>query len=182
MRMNFDPDCQLIQRVNPPVQGTSPLIKLGMKLGFGGGGSGFLPDVEQELVKIMSFDYMGRAEFEFGALPKCMMNIAESKKRYGAYAVKIATGKETDPTEHTLYLFVRREMLADYIRYLNDLANTFSYAGLKRALLGEAKTVAWIDLRNEAWFSTDLEMTQALLKFLKIKRFGKVKFEPLEVE
>jgi hypothetical protein len=58
---------------------------------FGGGlkNGGLSPDAMNLLRPIFSFDYMGSAEFEFGAIPKSLKYMADNINTYGCWNTKI---------------------------------------------------------------------------------------------
>lgn len=70
-----------IQRLCKPLNFEKPISVLAAALSFGGGlrRGGLSEEAMSLLVPIMSFDYMGAAEFEFGALPKALQAMAKHK-------------------------------------------------------------------------------------------------------
>ena len=79
----------LIQRLKKPVDFDNPFS-------FGGGlQNGGLSKNAMKLVRgIWSFDYMGCAEFEFGAIPESLGNIANYCTKGNVYTNKISFKKE----------------------------------------------------------------------------------------
>ncbi len=63
-----------VQRLNAPIGVINPFS-------FGGGliDGGFAPDAMKILRDIISFDYMGSAEFEWGAVPTAFKSLFEDK-------------------------------------------------------------------------------------------------------
>ena len=81
----------LVQRLNKP-RVFHP--KLGIKdnpFSFGGGllRGGLSAEAMDLLRPIMSFDYMGAAEFEFGAVPRALSVMAENHKEYEGFTIEI---------------------------------------------------------------------------------------------
>jgi hypothetical protein len=81
----------LIQRLERPSDGTA-LLGRDNPFSFGGGlRNGGLSDEAMDLLRgIFSFDYMGAAEFEFGAVPAALREIAKNAKHYRAFSFSIA--------------------------------------------------------------------------------------------
>lgn len=72
----------LVQRLNAPQGFDNPFA-------FGGGlKNGGLADDAMEILRgIFSFDYMGAAEFEFGAVPEALNRIANSPLEAGEFSI-----------------------------------------------------------------------------------------------
>lgn len=72
----------LVQRLNRPFRGNpdSPLAQLGTSLSFGGGlrNGGLTKDAMALLRQHFEFDYMGAAEFEFGAVPEAFRKMTKA--------------------------------------------------------------------------------------------------------
>lgn len=70
----------LIQRLDPPFKSEHPLGGKDNPFAFGGGyRNGGLSDEAMDLLRdIFRFDYMGAAEFEFGAVPEALNKIAKA--------------------------------------------------------------------------------------------------------
>jgi hypothetical protein len=76
----------LVQRLMAPWEikkGTLGALFGGNPFSFGGGvkNGGLTDEAMKLLTPLMSFDYMGAAEFEFGALPKSLQRLAEKAKK-----------------------------------------------------------------------------------------------------
>lgn len=71
-------DSILIQRLDPPFLGMGEMLDNPFSFGGGLRNGGLSPDAMDLLRPIFSFDYMGAAEFEFGAVPKAFQQIAET--------------------------------------------------------------------------------------------------------
>lgn len=80
----------LVQRLDMPYNGDHILGK-DNPFAFGGGlKNGGLSDEAMDLLRgIFSFDYMGAAEFEFGAVPKALTAIAQYTKTLKAWSFSI---------------------------------------------------------------------------------------------
>jgi hypothetical protein len=78
----------LIQRLDPPVERDN-------LFNFGGGlrNGGFTAEAMDVLRGVFSFDYMGAAEFEFGAVPKALDGLVKSTDDLVAYSFEIPLAK-----------------------------------------------------------------------------------------
>lgn len=72
----------LVQRLRAPMGGVNPFS-------FGGGyKNGGLSDQAADLLRaVWSFDYMGAAEFEFGAVPKALNAMMSDRKHLATFTV-----------------------------------------------------------------------------------------------
>lgn len=128
----------LIQRLQKALGKANPFS-------FGGGykNGGLSDEFMSFLVGIFSFDYMGAAEFEFGALPEAFQEMAKSmeEKKLIAY------------THHGVHIISREDMKADIQDWI-DLAKetpgfyTKEFVGLHEAIKGERDFIGWVDLDN----------------------------------
>ena len=80
----------LIQRLNKPY-GENPFGLKDNPFAFGGGlvNGGLSHEAMDILRGIFSFDYMGAAEFEFGAVPKALQTIAANAGNMIAFSFNI---------------------------------------------------------------------------------------------
>lgn len=104
----------LVQRLKKPYKRDNPFA-------FGGGlRNGGLSDEAMEILRgVFSFDYMGAAEFEFGAVPKILQEMARSADVYEAFSftfplAKVAKGwrdkSEGDPIgDATIYVICHKD-------------------------------------------------------------------------
>jgi len=174
----------LIQRLDKPTGSLNPFS-------FGGGHvNGGLSDEGAEALKsICSFDYMGSAEFEFGALPKALNSIASSaeKTELEAYAVEVS-GKpsfefsdrrlsfedkrkvaDNHQIKTTVYVVARKELKQHIEQLLVELSSD-NFRGKERTAFCESvfgispetygDCVGWLELDNGFFFTKDFEMFQ----------------------
>lgn len=173
---------RLIQRLKKPGSGV-PFEHYGMKdnpFSFGGGlKNGGLSDKAMDLIRgIFSFDYMGAAEFEFGAVPEAMSRIAESNLT--AFSFSIPRSKveknwrdksnETPVGEATVYVLCPVEHATEIEARIRSWAKkepAYPYdfkerSGLQGALRPYEKwdtdICGWLELNNGFLFFTDQEM------------------------
>lgn len=157
----------LIQRLKAPEKSAIPGMVFN-PFSFGGGLSngGLSPQAAVILSTVCSFDYMGAAEFEFGAVPKAFKFIAENK-----------------PTHHLLtsfgnniYLIMPEAMKDMVIDRVVDIATnegfrSKEYVGLREQLIGRngKMYLGWLELDNGFMFFTDEKMFIAFKDLFNIK-------------
>lgn len=169
----------LIQRLEP-ARSFGPFGK-DNPFSFGGGlRNGGLSDDAMDLLRdIFSFDYMGSAEFEFGAVPKALQALAADADKLHAGAMPVDL---VDVPRHwrdrsegessgraTIYLLCRREHLDEVTERVRGWA-TGTGGRLKEATHLTAvlrpdtsggyvpDTCGWLELNNGFFFFTDAEM------------------------
>lgn len=170
----------LIQRLERPRR-AHPLLGPDNPFSFGGGlRNGGLSDEAMGLLRgIFSFDYMGSAEFEFGAVPEALNKIAKRASEYLAASFTIPLSavhkdfreKGPEPTgEATVYILCRADHTLGVIRRIRGWAKK-PYGGLKEvthlsSVLRPAgdwtpRVCGWLELDNGFFFFTDEAMWRA---------------------
>lgn len=177
-------DTYLIQRLRKPygsksIFGSNPFS-------FGGGlRNGGLSDEAMDLLKeVFSFDYMGAAEFEFGAVPKALQLIAKNAGNYEAFSFtfplsKVKQGwrdKSTEKPTGDVIIYVicnkadSKEVTARIKLNASNAGGGNSSAGrnLKEPTLlsntlrpdgdWDPGMLGWLELDNGFFFFTDKEM------------------------
>lgn len=163
----------LIQRLQAPQRSDNPFA-------FGGGmKNGGLSDQAMDIIRgIFSFDYMGSAEFEFGALPKTLQKIASSIDEYSMATIQVAFKYKEWKTNTTLtgkvpvYVICRMADLAEVTRRIEAYAKGKTPKseegydmGTKERVsldgsLAEAeydkRTIGWLELDNGYFFFKDI--------------------------
>jgi hypothetical protein len=148
----------LIQRLEKPKGFVNPFS-------FGATGNGCLSKEALNLLKnIWSFDYMGNAEFEFGAVPKALQKIAGYCAEKKACTSKIELKKD-------VYYICEKKNKSEVISVIKNLAedeyrnfHLKSYCGLKKNLDGDEyaqRLGGWLELDNAFMFFVDKEMYDA---------------------
>lgn len=98
---------------------------------------------------LFSFDYMGSAEFEFGALPRALSKICEVADALQAYEVTF--GKKS------LWLVTTKKEVSEAMRMLKLAADeqirTKEYVGIEAHLKGTEKDRGYKDYK--AWWAID---------------------------
>ncbi len=189
----------LIQRLQKPlvIEGKnkdSVLAKLVIDnpFAFGGGGGGLSKEAMDILRDVLRFDYMGSAEFEFGAVPEALQTIIKSKTliateisvkaRLSEYWYKKdKCGRRTDkerPFEtKTVYVICPKEMLDHVTTTVKMCATNEISLGLKeacrldRGLFPENAydPVGWLELDNGFMFFADKEMFENMCKIFQVE-------------
>lgn len=158
----------LIQRLNLPFNNEMAEI-----WSFGGGlKNGGLSKEAMELLRpIFSFDYMGSAEFKFGAIPKCFQEIARKISEYIAWECVIENkpihiiSKKEDKKEIKTLL----NLLAKGKVHLKDSSHFEWALGIDKYMKRECDTIGWLELDNNFIFFIDktaFEKTAALFDLI----------------
>jgi len=130
-------------------------------MSFGAGGHGLTPEAVEDLIKIMSFDYMGGAEFEYGVLAKCLNQMYSFQKDYTQSAVEYSG--------QTFHIFAPSVIIDRCVNDLVSLAQSKTVALIKEAVQGKTDVVAWLDISNNVFFTLDEEMFTKFLGFLEVE-------------
>lgn len=159
----------LVQRLLAPQEGV--LGGRDNPFSFGGGlKNGGLSDEAMDLVRsIWSFDYMGSAEFEFGAVPEALNTIAQNQKHY--------IGDDTFQIgDRTVYMIIRPEWREEVIEYITSWSKgegrlkepTRLDLALNPPDWYTTKAGGWLELDNGYFFFVDSLMFQATCDLFEI--------------
>lgn len=164
----------LIQRLKKPFKKGNPFCFGGQTKNRGG-----IDKLDYELLKkIWRFDYMGSAEFEFGAIPKALNFIKENAKGYVLGKVNLPfiyepllPGKNISGNKDVFYICREEDEKEVTQRLALWAKNDSPYSlGLKeqtefpRSLASTSKDESysicygWLELENHFMFFTDFEM------------------------
>lgn len=181
----------LIQRLNRPWGNA-----LGGRLGpdnpfaFGGGlRNGGLSEEGMSLLReIFSFDYMGSAEFEWGAVPDALSAIAKRAKHYRAgsttipladVAIDFRDDRGALEGERTVWVIAHREHLDEAIRRIHGWAREGFNRGLKETTRlssslrpfheWDEEVQGWLELDNGFFFFADEEMWRNVASLFGVK-------------
>lgn len=158
----------LIQRLNKATGIDNPFS-------FGGGlKNGGLSDDAMSLLRgIFSFDYMGAAEFEFGAVPKALQKLGNDKNLTTAQFTITHGGRD-----HTIYILCNEadvdevtERIKPWLLPYGERPHMKEQPNLERALDDEewCRTKGWLELNN-GWFAfADYEMFANTAKLFGLK-------------
>ena len=187
---------RLIQRLRKPVKIKNPTTVcekfiVHNPFAFGGGlkNGGFSDEAMNLLKDIFQFDYMGAAEFEFGAVPEALQIIAKAKKDYIAFQIPKVKYKYSDyrggvvlTGTNPVYIICRKDWkeevttrikakaLGDHGRHKNNFDTkgaVFLNESLTRADV--RGTMGWLELDNGYFFFTDKEMFANVCELFKLK-------------
>ena len=151
----------LVQRLQTPLS----FEKIGLKdnpFTFGGGlkNGGLSNDAMDVLRSIFSFDYMGSAEFEWGAIPQSLTNIVENLIHYSAHSIEI--------NKVPVYIICNTEQYDLVEQRVRELAveqklTLKEYCGLELCIIDILKNrpyrfVGWLELNNDFMFFVDKEV------------------------
>jgi len=152
----------LIQRLQKPFKTQPMTIFKDNPFSFGGGlKNGGLSDKAMDLIRdIFRFDYMGSAEFEFGAVPQAIRFIAEQASKNNLINGKVEVGKgETVyylvPLEYEVEAVYRIKQLRidEYKFPLKEHCGLTDYFDEHR--MYQRETVGWLELDNGFMFFVD---------------------------
>ena len=140
---------------------------------FGAGrpNGGFDDGAFEALSRIFGFDYMGRGEYEFGALPNSIGRIYDysANGELASGSVKLGGGE--------VFYICRKDIAAEVARRIRKLGEgeaweqrgpkrlrvvTSDFVGLRRSLengsVDAKRPVGWLEIDNHFMFFTDREM------------------------
>lgn len=157
----------LIQRLKKPSVKSHPIFGKDNPFSFGGGyKNGGLSDKAMEYIgEIFQFDYMGAAEFEWGAVPEALSLIAKMNENLVANSLEVKTKNKNTGTVYYLCGSDQEDEIKKRIKaFAKDEWNkdyrTKEYIGLRANIDGAkyADSVGWLELNNGYFFFTDKEM------------------------
>lgn len=147
---------------------------------FGGGlKNGGLSEDAMNLVRdVFSFDYMGSAEFEFGAVPEALKKMVDTPLVTSLVHTGIGSG---------VVHFICKQDCADEVRSricewaAGEPRNTKESVGLNRALKGEkySRAVGWLELDNGFMFFIDQGMFEKVCELFGIESKSLTANQPL---
>jgi hypothetical protein len=157
----------LVQRLREPINYENVFA-------FGGGyKNGGLSDEAFNLLKgVFSFDYMGAAEYEFGAVPKCLKAIAEMRQAYDKWEITV--------NKTPIYVIGPAPLKEEIIERIIYIANNKGYikcgcdlnsaVGLnKYCAKDKCRTIGYLELDNNFAFFTKKETSDDFAKLLGIE-------------
>lgn len=159
----------LIQRLKQPYKTENQLTTLLDAFSFGGGlKNGGLTDDAMKLLKTcFTFDYMGSAEFEFGAVPAALAYIYDNRKKYETFELPVTTEEGCDglllciiPTafKDEIRTFLLREVYKDRYGDLKEITRLHAVVRVPPEDLPKQRIQGWLELDNGFFFFTDSEM------------------------
>jgi hypothetical protein len=135
---------------------------------FGGGmrHGGLSDDAMKLLRDVFSFDYMGAAEFEWGAVPKALQLIASKAKHLTGFSLPCGVHVLCDRRDRDeIVERVNEWAAAPY----NDLKeNTRLHDALNPRHKWDTNVCGWLELDNGFFFFTDADMFNATARLFGV--------------
>ena len=169
----------LIQRLKKPFKETPNSLNTALlsALSFGGGlKNGGLSDEAMSLISpLMRFDYMGSAEFEWGAIPNFFKNIAKKISTYTAWQLEV--------NKHKVYVVGETELMEAINYRIGQIADPYKHKlffkespqfniavnNAASCVPIETDTVGWLELDNEFMFFVDEQMFNGVVNLFNIQ-------------
>jgi hypothetical protein len=162
---------RLVQRLCAPRVKEGQVDALAKAFSFGGGGGRLTEKAWEMLSPIFHFDYMGAAEFEFGAVPQALLMMSEMKLT--AFVLKTYT------TQTPVYVLCDENLANEIIDRIQAIAKGEECQGNEIRLHEKSyflealtpvrdfdkKFLGWLELDNGFFWTTNLEMWR---KFAKV--------------
>ena len=176
----------LIQRLKKPFEIETNLTKFANAFSFGGGlkNGGLGEEAFNLIKKIWRYDYMGSAEFEWGAVPKSLSRIYSNRLDYTS-GEKIVKAYATDyrgakwkpiSKESTVFYICKKADKEQVVDCLAKLATDKNFYRTKEAVCLNTSVcgmtsdiVGWHDLDNDFLFFTDNQMYEQTKSLFNIK-------------
>lgn len=174
-------DTYLVQRLEKP-RGYGKLGLMDNPFSFGGGlrDGGLNPEAMNLLRPIFGFDYMGAAEYEFGALPKALKALAEGELAFGSLEFreedvvecrKVSKKREPLPLHYyTVYYLCPKRYQKEVVKRIYedakgklDIKN--GYKQFSQTLRMDEErwpddTIGWFELDNGFFYFVDKEAAE----------------------
>lgn len=168
-------DTYLVQRLGEPYKTKSLLSAVGESFSFGGGykNGGLSDDAFKLIREIFSFDYMGAAEYEFGAVPAFFRTMVTAIKDYSAWELSINKTPVYvfGPTALKELINERLQQIAkDKSGYIKCGCNFSTATGQNKYSPKErCRTIGWLELDNTFAFFTSKEVFDNFCKLFGIE-------------
>jgi hypothetical protein len=177
----------LIQRLLRPFKTENKFTELANAFSFGGGyKNGGLSDEAMVLLKdIFRFDYMGAAEFEWGAVPKSLSFLFENAQKGDVVAARIPVPYKYKAWDEKIekrgispvWYICHKDHELEVINRINNFAvgkgeHTKERVKLDSAMGGDQYSkdnIGWLEIDNHYMFFTDQEAFNKMIQLLGIK-------------
>jgi hypothetical protein len=155
---------------------------------FGGGlrNGGINPKAMEMLRPIFGFDYMGAAEFEFGAVPEALQKMSSAELVTANVTVETSAdgyvwkdGGKKGTCSTLVYVLCQKEHLDEVTKRIQTMGderklNTHERVGLEDSirLIADGKaahTLGWLEINNGYMFFVDKEMWKKTCALFGIK-------------
>ena len=183
---------RLVQRLQPPSKAPegSALSKLDNVFSFGGGyvNGGLSKGAMDAIRSIFRFDYMGAAEYEFGAVPEAMKKLIEARQQdtLGAFMLEVEGSRAKDahtviPHKRMIWFFCDKapEMVAHVQQFLKvHAAEAYprrEWATRDSTNIHREMHTTWRDQQEPRWSETSggLELDNGFIYFLNVEQAEK---------
>lgn len=178
----------LVQRLKKPFPKSWEHKRNPFSFGAGLRNGGLSEKAAKMLDDVFQFSFMGRGEFEFGAVPKALAAIFEARKDYIAFDVRVLWKHEDWSKKRKrilkgkspVYVICHRDWKEDVIKFIRSkalyplgkkyetLESVLLDAGL--AKVGKCQTCGWLEISNGYFFFTDLQMYKKTCGLFEIKK------------
>jgi len=167
---------RLVQRLKKPTGCYNPF-----SFGSGLKNGGLTQDAFDQLNKIFSFDLMGAAEFEFGAIPKALEKMFDNKSDFvkGFITVNWKTTRwktgEAIKGKDKVYFLCHKEQRKEVKRRITSWATGNNISGLPKCSVSLDYSFdsnfcqGWLELDNGFFFFIDKEMWKNTNKLFGVK-------------
>lgn len=174
----------LIQRLLKPFQQKTKGISVAEVFAFGGGlqRGGLSKEAWDLLAPIFRFDYMGAAEFEFGAVPETLAKIFDEKDKYESFVDKVKYEYKSwkDDKDYTgsrdIFVICKiedKEEVLKRIRHFakNSYSNTKELVCLNESMAEKSSReyIGWLELDNGYMFFIDEGAFRKICLLFQIK-------------
>ncbi len=171
---------RLIQRLKRPydLKDDNPLKKISNAFAFGGGlkNGGLTPEGAEILAAVCTFDYMGAAEYEWGAVPEALAKIGDLRVKEELASVKIHLSLKDAASSKTIHIWCKASDVPEVSTRIGEWAKKEpGYPSENRDMIGLARTLSdiegtsdephqevcgWLELNNGFLFTTDDKMAE----------------------
>lgn len=156
----------LIQRLCKPIGRVNPFS-------FGGGlvNGGLSDNAMKLLTPLFSFDYMGAAEFEWGAIPKFFQGFAKNVEKFGKWEINI-----NKTPIYVIGMTERKDLINERLIELSKGKGfTKEFVGLDQACglskwtkKEDCRYIGWLELDNTFMFFTDKKAYDGVCSLFEI--------------
>lgn len=198
-RVSKNPDMKrsyLIQRLLRPVNKEVLGMSVDNLFAFGGGlvNGGMSKEGMDAIRNIFAFDYMGAAEFEFGAVPQALSDMVQQHKNLVAFTVEVETKQEPpsnypsdkslnfDAVKAPVYVIcldAHKDEVTARVKgfarrnYGHDTKEAVMLNQTIRRKAGEGKSwndyVGWLEINNAYMFFSDKETWEKMCKLFGVE-------------
>lgn len=151
----------LIQRLKPPRDIIDPFCDIKVPL------------EQQDVLRIFSFDYMGSAEFEWGAVPNALEHIRQYAHARRAITASLLLLQ--DKSIDYICELGTQEEVAKRIKGLYEDESTFDLKDpccLRQSVEGQRDVVGWLELDNGFMFFNDSKMYDHVAQLFKVGKYA----------